>query len=223
MAAAQAIAEPLAQGSLGAKHSGGAVSGAADREVEMSGFKYINQLIQVPKTFKHASTIAETDGRIGEVTPAPQGGWYVKIGNHEHYVDPESDVTVKVGQKVEAGDPLSTGIPNPSAIVEHKGIGEGRRRFVDVFRKALSDSKIPAHRRNIELLARGFINHVRMNNVDDELDYLPDDVVPYDHIAANYRPRQEAKSVAPIERSVCTWSGPPYTTASARGYQFHGR
>lgn len=48
LAAAQAISEPLSQGTLSAKHSGG-VSG---EEKALSGFQRINQLIQSPKVIK---------------------------------------------------------------------------------------------------------------------------------------------------------------------------
>jgi hypothetical protein len=165
------------------KHTGG-VAGAG---ASVSGFKYINQLVQVPKTFQEGAAHAQADGKVGAIWNAPAGGKYLMIGGRRHYVHPNHEVRVKVGDTVEAGDVLSDGIPNPAEIVKHKGIGEGRRYFTKAFRNIYNASGMSAHRRNIELLARGLINHVRLT---DELGtYVPDDMVPYDVLEHVYEPR----------------------------------
>lgn len=182
--ASTSLAEPPAQGSLSSKHGGG-VAGAAKA---VSGFEHINSLVQVPKTFKGGAAHAEVDGLVTRIEDAPAGGKYVWIENQRHYVDRDFELKVKRGDHVEAGDVLSEGIPNPAKIVEHKGVGEGRRYFVDLFRQAYRDAGLTAHRRNIELLARGLINHVRLT---DELgDFVPDDVVPYSMLEHRYQPRE---------------------------------
>ena len=183
MAAAQALSENLTQGQLASKHTGG-VAGA---DQAVTGFKYINQLVQVPKRFRAGATHSQEDGKIRKVEKAPQGGHYVYINGKQHYVDVGFKVTVKPGDTVEAGDVLSEGIPNPSEIVKHKGIGEGRRYFADAFRKAYANSGLGAHRRNVELLTRGLINHVRLS--DEVGDHVPDDVVPYSSLEHIYKPR----------------------------------
>ena len=191
--AAQAISEPLSQGMLGTKHVGG-VAGEAKT---MAGFDYINSLVQVPTTFKGAAALAERDGRVSSIRPAPAGGTYVTIDGQEHYVARGYDVTVKKGDQVEAGDVLSDGIPNPQLIAHHKGLGEGKRYFVTAMRQAMKDSGITAHRRNLELLSRGLVGHVRLT---DELgDWVPDDVIPYYEIERTWRPRAGFQRVAPAQ------------------------
>lgn len=187
LAAAQALSEPLSQAQLSAKHSGG----VAGEEKAVSGFDYINQLIQVPKTFRGGAAHSQQDGIVTRVEPAPAGGHYVYVNGEKHYVAEGYDLKVKRGDRVESGDVLSEGIPNPSEIVRHKGVGEGRRYFVDAFKTAMQDAGLNAHRRNIELLARGLINHVRLT--DEWGDYVPDDVVPYSAIEAAYQPRPDAR------------------------------
>jgi hypothetical protein len=54
-------------------------------------------------------------------------------------------------------------------------------------RNVLGNSGITAHRRNIELVARGLVNHVRMT--DEYGDYAPDEVVPYSMIERSWKPR----------------------------------
>ncbi len=189
--AAQALSEPISQGQLSAKHSGG----VAGQEKAVGGFQYINQLIQVPKKMQGGAAHAELDGRVQRIEDAPAGGKYVTINDKQHFVGSGFDLAVKPGQDVEAGDLISSGIPNPALIVQHKGVGEGRRYFVNEFRKAMASSGMRGHRRNIELLARGLINHVKMTDETD--DHAPDDVVPYSTLEHTYKPRSDSNLLGP--------------------------
>ena len=170
-----------------AKHSAGVVGAA--RETGVQGFKAINQLVQIPKSFQNAAALAELDGRVSRIEEAPQGGNYVWVNDERHYAHPGVDLRVKVGDKVEAGDVLSAGIPNPADIVRHKHVGEGRRYLSEQLRRTLLENGIAANRRNTELVARGLINHVRVVEVDGVDGALPDDLVSYDDLARTYRPR----------------------------------
>lgn len=185
--------EPLTQSQIASKHTGG-IAGAAG-SAAISGFKYISQLVQVPKHFPGGATHAQLDGKVGNIREAPQGGYYVNVGDKEHYVAPGFELRVKPGSIVEAGDTLSDGIPNPAEIVKHKGVGAGRVYFVNQFREALADAGIRGHRRNIELLARGLLNHVRLT--DEVGDWGPDDVVPYQLLERTWRPRAGHTQAAP--------------------------
>lgn len=185
MTAAQALSEPISQSGLSSKHAGGVAGASASKAV--SGFDKINSLIQVPKSFKGGAAHSEVDGLVQRIEKAPAGGHYVWIENQRHYVGKGYDLRVKRGDHVESGDVISDGLPNPSTIVAHKGVGEGRRYFVNAFRQALRDAGMSGHRRNIELLARGLINHVRLT--EEMGDYAPDDIVPYSMLEHKYRPR----------------------------------
>lgn len=191
--AAQALGERLTQGALGAKHSGGVVGTGP------SGFELVNALAQAPSVFPGGATHAEDDGVVGELEAAPQGGHYVHVNGIRHYIDPNVQMTVKPGQRVEAGDVLTSGIPQPEAIVRHKGLGEGRRYFIQAFRDAYKNSGIPAHRRNVELVARGLLDHVRITDMWG--DYAPDDVVPYHTIENNWESR-EGTAIKPVRSAV---------------------
>jgi len=207
LTAAQALSEPLAQGQLSAKHSGG----VAGQEKAVGGFAYINQLIQVPKVFKGGATHSEKDGTVSAIEEAPAGGNYVWIGDQRHYVPAGVELKVKKGDSVEAGDVITEGFPNPAVITEHKGIGEGKRYFVNAFRKAMQDAGMKVNRRNVELLARGLINHVKLT--DEYGDNVPDDVVPYSTMEHLYEPREGHEELDPkkalgkyLERPVLHYS-----------------
>lgn len=206
VAAAQALSEPVTQAQISSKHSGG-VGGAS----AIGGFKAINALVQVPKKYPGGAAHAQVDGTVQEIRPAPQGGFYVQINGQDHYVPTDREIAVKKGQTLEAGDVLSDGMPNPAEIVRHKGIGEGRRYFVQSMRQVLQNSNVSPHRRNIELLARGLVNHVRMT--DEYGDHVPDEVVPYSMLERNWTPRSGSVTGAPksfmghyLERPVLHYS-----------------
>lgn len=185
IAAVQALSEPVSQGQLSSKHSGG-VGGANS----ISGFKALNALVQVPKKYPDGATHSQLDGRVQDIRPAPQGGYYVSVGGQDHYVPADRQVSVKKGDELEAGDSVSDGMPNPAEIVRHKGIGEGRRYFTQAMRQVMKNSGMSPHRRNIELLSRGIVNHVRMS--DEYGDYVPDDIVPYSMLERNWQSRTGA-------------------------------
>jgi len=191
LGAAQALGEKLTQGQLSAKHSGG-VKGEAK---SVSGFQGLNQLIQVPKTFKAGASHAKIDGHITKMDDAPAGGKYVWVNEERHYVSPGFDVTVKKGDTVEAGDVLSDGIPNPAEIVKYKGIGEGRRYFVQAFTQAYRDAGMGVNRRNVELIARGLIDNVEI--LDETDDNLPGDLVSYSRLERDWVPRDGTISASP--------------------------
>jgi DNA-directed RNA polymerase subunit beta' len=189
MTAAQALSEPLTQAQISSKHSGGVAGAAAG----VSGFALINQLVNVPKTFRNGAAHAQADGKVQKIEAAPQGGNYITIQGEQHYAGPGLDIKVKAGDIVEAGDILSAGIPNPAEIVQHKGIGAGRKYLVKSVRDAYADARVYAHRRNIELVSRGLIDHVR---IDEEIgNYVPGDVIPYSALANQYKARTGSRLV----------------------------
>lgn len=184
LSGSHAISEPLTQGQISSKHSGG-VAGASAGAI--GGFAAINAMAQAPKIFHGGAVHSQVDGKIDNIMDAPQGGQYLTVGGERHYIPRDNPATVKVGDTVEAGDTLTAGIPNPAEIVKHKGVGEGRRYFVNALRDVLRSSQITAHRRNVELLARGLLNHVRLT--DEVGDWGPDDVVPYQLLESQWKPR----------------------------------
>jgi DNA-directed RNA polymerase subunit beta' len=191
--ASRAIAEPLTQAMLSSKHTGG----VAGKEKHMSAFKSVNQFIQVPEAFIGAAPLAKRDGKISAIDKAPQGGHYVHIGEEEHYVPEDQELNVKVNQEVEAGDALSDGLPNPAEIVKYKGIGEGRRYFTQKYYDILKENNVGNHRRNVEAIARAFINRVKITHPDGYAGHFPGDVVSYDDFVRDYEPREGYELTSP--------------------------
>ena len=197
LTAGTGLGESLSQGSLSAKHS----SGAAKHKIKASGFKFINSLFNIPETFPHRAPLASKDGKVVDIRPAAQGGFYVEIKDNdgkteEHYINPDLEILVKKGDEVEAGDVLSEGIANPAEIVKHKGIGEGRRYFSDILKEAFDNSGLGGiNKRNFDLIARSGVNHVKITNPKGLGDYLPDQIATYHAVEKGYIPRTDSKKV----------------------------
>lgn len=173
------------------KHSGGAASSKDPDSI--AGFDVVRDLAMVPSTFPHRAAVASIDGRVDDIAPAPQGGFYISVGDTRHFS--KGDPSVKVGDEVEAGDVLGIGLVNPRDVVEHKGIGAGREYFTSRYTKALRDSGYEVNRRNVELLSRANINHVTSDEFDGDL--LPGDVQQYNTWQASYEPREDATELDP--------------------------
>ena len=193
LAAAQSVSEPMTQLIIGSKHGGGVVGAAKGQK----GFPVLDQLTTIPSTFPGGAVHAQHDGIVTSIREAPQGGKYIAVDGKEHYARPDLEITAKPGDKVEAGDVMTDGIENPAEYVQHKGIGEGRKRFVDIFRKLAAEAGFHPHRRNLELVTRGLIDHVR---VEKEFgDHVAGDVIPYTTMEHGYDPRNGSKDAPPKE------------------------
>lgn len=190
LAASSSLSEPLSQGMLSEKHSGGVASSSGRGA---TGFKAIDSLVQVPEVFPGGATIAQLDGRVSKVEPAPQGGSFVYVNDEKHYIPGDAELLVKPGQEIEAGDTLSSGIPNPADIVKHKGIGQGRMYFVQAMQRAFKDNKLTVNRRNLEVISRALINHVRVTDPEGFNGAIPDDVMEYNSIEEGYEPAKFQK------------------------------
>jgi len=169
-------------------HNSGGVAGGTAKAV--SGFKSLNQMLQVPSVYEGAIHSQE-DGKVTKIEPDELGNQIVTINNQQHIIPHTNKPTVKVGDVIEAGDTLSDGLPNPAEVVHHKGIGEGRRYFVQAFSDTLGAAGTRANKRNIELLAKGLIDHVRIS--EEHGNYLPDETVSYSQYEADYEPREDSQ------------------------------
>lgn len=168
------------------KHGGGVASAGSSRSA--SGFKAVEQLVNIPEEFEGGAVVADTDGRVTNIEEAPQGGQFVYIGDKKHHVPSVAKLNIKKGDEVEAGDALTDGTPSPADVVKYKGVGRGRTYFMEAMRKAFKDNGLYANRRNLEVISRSIINHVKVTNPEGMGDYLPDDVVEYNSLESSFVP-----------------------------------
>jgi hypothetical protein len=175
------------------KHGGGVAKAGIDK----SGIDVINRMIEGPENFPESGPLAREAGVVRSIEDAPQGGRFITIGQTKHYAGQDLTPTVKVGDTVEEGDELTDGLPHPSELIRYKGIGEARRQYLKHFGQVLKDSGAPTHRRNLEAVVSGLINHAVVTDPDGIGDHVPDDVVAFNQLVHNYKPRPDAKLMAP--------------------------
>jgi DNA-directed RNA polymerase subunit beta' len=190
------MSEPITQAGLSSKHTGGIIGGKQFAD-EVSGFDEINQFVQVPKSFRGASVLAPQDAIVQNIVDADQGGKYVMIGGEQLYVPRGREVLVKKGEKVEAGDMLTDGTPNPAEMVKHKGIGEARVYFINKFGSILKDNGVKVQQRHVETLSRAFFDRIKITDPDGVAGYSIDDVVTYSDMQRDYKPRADAEDRKP--------------------------
>ena len=77
IAASSSVGEPLSQGLISSKHSSGLAN--ASKSSRATGFKAVNQLVQIPRVFEGGATAAKHDGTISKIEDAPQGGKYLYV------------------------------------------------------------------------------------------------------------------------------------------------
>ena len=179
-------------------------SGKNDALGSYIGFEGLKNMTTIPKAFDVKAAVAGRDGKVTAIEPAPQGGQYVVLDDDRDdriYVPGNLEPSVKVGDVLEAGDAVSTGMVSPADVVQYKGVGEGRRYFMNRFRQVFKESGYGVNRRNVEVLSRALINNVQVENPDSEGSGLPGDIMRYSAWAAGYSPRSDATH-GPVDKTA---------------------
>ena len=191
LVAATAVSEPLTEYAMKLRHGGGAATSLGGA----SGFKMINQLANIPKTFLNKAPLAKEDGYVTRIAHAAAGGYFIDAGTEEYYIGVGQEPKVKVGDHVEQGDVLGTGLIDPSEVVQYKGIGEGRKYYAQAMKRAFDEGNLGVNRRNFELIARSAIDHVKINDNEGLGNFLPDQIVSYSALEKSYAPRANSKDI----------------------------
>lgn len=193
--AGQTIAEPLVQLVMNTRHTGGVAGTGAD----VGGYQRIDQLLKLPKTVHGAAALATKSGQITKIEPGLAGGFNVFIGTEKVFVTQGRKLYVKVGSKVQAGDPLSDGVIKPQELVKYKGMQAAQQYIVDELHSAYKNQGVGIQKRVFETIVRSLGNTTRVVNNSKDSDYLPGDIIPYT-VANHYN--QNLIQKVPVEEST---------------------
>jgi len=188
-----------------------------DGEDQPTGFPAIERMFIAQQNFPGGAVLATVDGTVGAIRPAAQGGNYITVGTQTIYAAPERTFVVKPGDKVEAGDALTNGVPNPDEVVRYKGLGEGRRYYLNKLGEVFKKAGFGVHRANLETFSRAALNKVRVTDPDGYRSFLPGDVLDYSEVAASYQPRDNAVT-GPASKAIGSYLEKPalYYTIGTR-------
>lgn len=181
--------EQITQMGLSSKHSGG--ESVSAKRVKR-GFAAVDQFINMPDNFVGGAAVTPVDGRVQAITEAAQGGKNIKIADATVYVPADMEVTVKVGDSVEAGDMVSEGMPNIDTIAQHKGIGVGRKAFVEAMYDILASNGSSVPKKQLETFARAYVDRVEITDPDGLQGWIYGDIAPYNILEKNWKPRPNA-------------------------------
>ena len=191
------LSEPMTQQmGLSAKHLGSGIRGKEDPEDVPGGFPEVNQLLQMPEGSFAGAVHVEEDGLVKDVKKAAQGGNYVQVGDEQYYVPEHLTPQVKKGDRVHAGDPLSSGMQHPGKVAQYKGIGEARKQFVESWTKLVTKHGIQALPQNVDILSRAFIRNVRVTDPDGVGEFRFGEVLPYDVLQKRWTPPEKTEDRA---------------------------
>lgn len=181
--------EQITQMGLSSKHSGG--ESVSAKRVKR-GFAAVDQFINMPDNFVGGAAVTPVDGKVQSITEAAQGGTNIKIADSTVYVPADMDVTVKVGDTVEAGDMVSEGMPNIETIAKYKGIGAGRRAFIDALYDILAGNGASVPKKQLETFARAYVDRVEITDPDGLQGWIYGDIAPYNVLEKHWEPRKNA-------------------------------
>ena len=155
--AAQTIAEKSTQLVLSAKHNiGGKVKSAVPQ-----GFEAQKILLNTPDYYRGKATVATTDGKVTGINSLQTGGWNVKIADQDHFVGAEVKPTIKVGDDVNKGDIISSGLASPKDLTHYAGVNQARKYVVDNLYKANGGD---IDKRIFGVVAKGYIDLAKHKN-----------------------------------------------------------
>lgn len=185
--ASQALSEPAVQLAMDAFHSGGV--SASRGGASTSKLERLQQLLNLPKTLAFSSTLSKTDGKVHSITPDSTGGHEVLIGaakdQQRHYVPSSLDLTVKVGDEVSKGSPISTGPVNPHQLLQLKDMNAVRKYLTTEMGQMYKEVG-GVRRRNVEVVVKNLTNLTEV--VDPgKSDHLPGDILSTSIVEAHNR------------------------------------
>ena len=153
---AQTIAEKSTQLVLSAKHNiGGKLKSAVP-----TGFEAQKILLNTPDYYRGKATVAKTDGKVNSISTLSTGGWNINIAGENHFVGAEVKPNVKVGDSINKGDIISSGLASPKDLVHYAGMHQARKYVVDNLYKANGGD---IDKRVFGVITKGYLDLAKQN------------------------------------------------------------
>lgn len=183
---ATALTEPLTQGSLRSFHSGG----KAGILTPYAGYPRADEILRLKKNLQGGGVLSTVSGNVEDIAPNPAGGFNIVVKNKTHYIPLGRELTVKIHDKVSAGDPLSDGVYRPQDIAEYKGIDKAREYMVNELQKTL-ENKDNIMKRTVENVVKAITNRVIVEDPKEDNELVRGDIMFENTIKRMNRERKE--------------------------------
>jgi DNA-directed RNA polymerase subunit beta' len=171
--AAESIGEPGTQLTMRTFHTGGVATGTDITQ----GLPRVIELFEARRP-KAKAVIAEIDGVVHIEELEDKTVIYVTSEgfSKEYKVPKEARITVKEGEAVEAGQPLTRGAIDPHQLLEAKGPEAVERYLTDEIQRVYRAQGVKLHDKHIEVIVRQMLKYVEVTDPGDSR-YLEGQVI----------------------------------------------
>jgi DNA-directed RNA polymerase subunit beta' len=170
--AAQSLGERNVQLSMREFHSGG-VHQPGKQSLADQGIERVSQIFQMPTKLKGSAVLAKVNGTVSEVQKDPAGGWNVVVEGKRHYIPASRKLSIKLGDKVKKGVPLSSGPVNPHELLPLTNINKVQNYLADELDGIYRPEGI--RRRNTELVVRSMTNLTQVRDPGSHPEFIRGD------------------------------------------------
>jgi len=171
---AQSIGEPGTQLTMRTFHTGGVVG----LDIT-SGLPRIVELFEA-RTPKGKAALAPIDGIIKLITTLDDGSRVLEIvgakESHEVLILRRQTILFNQGDKVLAGQSLTTGPKDPKEVLQINGVKECQEYLVYEVQKTYRDQGVEVHDKHVEMIVRQMLRRIRIVKPNDS-DFLPNELV----------------------------------------------
>ena len=171
---AQSIGEPGTQLTMRTFHTGGVVG----LDIT-SGLPRIVELFEA-RTPKGKAALAPIDGTIKLITTLDDGSRVLEIVGakeaKEVLVLRRQTLLLNQGDKVLAGQSLTTGPKDPKEVLQINGVKECQEYLVSEVQKTYRDQGVEVHDKHVEMIVRQMLRRIRIVKPNDS-DFLPNELV----------------------------------------------
>jgi len=197
--AAQSIGEPGTQLTMRTFHSGGVAGGDITQ-----GLPRVEELFEARKP-KGVAVVTEISGKVSIVFTEANKRREVNVTSDDgetrtYHIPYNSELKVKDGDFIEAGDPLTLGSLNPHDILAIKGVAGVRNYILCEVQKVYQQYGIDINDKHIEIIVRQMLRKIRVEE-DGTTRMLPGSIVDINEFdAENKRVTEEGGTPATGKR-----------------------
>lgn len=159
----------LVVNNLWAHNSGG--SALAGGGIQ-AGFPRVEQLFKVPETLANKALISEISGTVKSISKNEIGGYTIQIDNEAYQTYPGLEPKVKIGDKVDEGDVLSTGVIKPQELSQRKSHLAAQRYMVDELDKVFQNK---FYKKTFETAVRGISDNALIIKAPEDSGFIKGD------------------------------------------------
>jgi len=195
--AAQSIGEPGTQLTMRTFHTGG-VSGEDISDITQ-GLPRVEELFEARKP-KNLSIMSEVDGKV-EIVNTETGRELVitpkikseEIKSERIKVPPDAMITVKSGDRIEMGQPMTDGYLNPHDVLRVLGLDRTQDYLVSEVISVYKSQGVDTNEKHVEVIVREMIKKINIETSGDT-EFLPHSLVDrYEFDRANREMRAQGK------------------------------